>query len=161
MKQEIERKFAIKEMPDLSGKQPIVYERYYLRIEDEIEERIQKKGEKFEREIKKQLSDLSRTTEKTVLTQDEFEDLKKGAKKSISRDSYMISNAPDVTIKIYHGDFEGLVRAEVEFKSEAEARTFKPLDWMGREISNLPLGKDSSLIQLSNEEFRVQLELIK
>lgn len=161
MKQEIERKFAINEMPDLSGQQPIVYERYYIRIEDGLEERIQKKGDEFEREIKKRLSDLSRTTEKTKITQDEFENLKKGSRKSIIRESYLISNTPDITVKIYHGDYEGLVRAEVEFESEEDATNFKPLTWMGREISNLPIGKDSSLLQLSHAEFQAQLLLIK
>jgi hypothetical protein len=41
-------------MPDLSGITPISYERYFLRINKGIEERIQKKGDEYERETLKE-----------------------------------------------------------------------------------------------------------
>ena len=50
------------------------------------------------------------------------------------------------------------MRAEIEFKSEYEAQNFKPFDWMGREITNTMLGKDSKLVQLSKEEFKKLLK---
>ena len=48
--QEIERKFLMKKLPDLSGKDCICYERYFLKIQPDFEERIQKKGDTYERE---------------------------------------------------------------------------------------------------------------
>jgi len=151
---EIERKFLVKRLPDLSNIESISYERYFLRIELDFEERIQKKGNKYEKENKFKESDLSRKTEKQEISKDEFETLKKSASKSIIRESYKISDNPDITIKIYHGDYEGLIRAEVEFLSEEEAINFRPFDWMGKEITNTELGKDSKLIQMNKEEFK-------
>jgi hypothetical protein len=42
---------------------------------------------------------------------------------------------------------------KVKFSSEGDAKSFEPLDWFGREITNSPLGKDRALINLSEEEF--------
>lgn len=50
--QEIERKFLIKEMPNLENLKPTYYERYFLFRSEKIEIRIQKKWEKFEFEKK-------------------------------------------------------------------------------------------------------------
>lgn len=158
---EIERKFLVKEMPDISGVNPVPYERYYLRVEDGLEERIQRKGGVYEREIKRVVKGMGnvvqRTSEKTPITQEEFETLKQG-KEGISRDSYRVSSKPDISLKVYHGKFEGLVRAEIEFENETEAKQYEPVDWMGNEISQSPLGLDSRLLHLSREEF---LSLLK
>lgn len=151
---EIERKFLAKSIPDLSGKECISYERYLLKIKADFEERIQKKGDNYEKEVKFKTSDLSRETEKQEISKEDFDFLKKSASKSIIRDSYKISDSPNITIKIYHGDYEGLVRVEVEFSSEEDAKNFQPSDWMGKEITYTNLGKDSKLIQLSKKEFR-------
>ncbi len=159
--QEIERKFLAKSLPDLSGKECISYERYFLKIESSFEERIQKKGDKYEKERKFKTSDLSRETEKQEISKEDFDVLKKSASKSIIRDSYKISDNPNTTIKIYHGDYEGLVRVEVEFFSEKDAKNFHPYDWMGKEITNTQLGKDAKLIQLSKKEFKDLLDSLK
>ncbi len=150
---EIERKFLIKSLPDLSQSRCISYERYFLSNDPGFEERIQKKGEDYEIERKFKISDLSRKTEKQPISKEGFELLKKSVSRSIIRDSYDISSSPRITIKIYHGDHEGLVRAEVEFTSEEEAKSFVPPDWMGEEITNTKLGRDSELVKLSQEEF--------
>jgi adenylate cyclase len=151
---EIERKFLIKEMPDLSGYISIKYERYYLRVEPDLEERIQRVGDIYERETKARKSELERTSDKIQITEEEFNRLKPQAQSAIVRDSYLVSDNPEITIKIYHGQHEGLVRAETEFNTLEEARAFIPLDWMGGEITNSPLGRDSQLLGLSKEEFK-------
>lgn len=148
---EIERKFFIKEMPDVSKMTPIRYERYYLRRDVDVEERIQKKGDKFEYEIKKKISDLERTKDKRQISEEEFYRLKPVSGEVIIRDSYKLSNS--VSIKIYHGRFEGLRRAEVEFDSKEDALAYTPESWMGEEITTTPLGKDSLLLGLSQQEF--------
>jgi len=158
---EIERKFLAKSLPDLSGKKCISYERYFLKIESDFEKRVQKKGDKYEKERKFKTSDLSRETEKQEISKEDFDALKKSASKSIIRDSYKILDTPNITIKIYHGDYEGLVRVEVEFSSEEEAKNFQPYDWMGEEITHTVLGKDSKLIQLSKKEFKDLLDSLK
>lgn len=152
--QEIERKFLVKTLPDLSGGNCIGYERYFLKIESGFEERIQKKGDTYEKEKKYKISDFSRETEKTKIDKTDFDTLKKSASKAIIRDSYKLSDEPTVTIKIYHGEHEGLIRAEVEFSTEEEAEKFQAFDWMGKEITGTQLGTDAELIQLNESQFR-------
>ncbi len=154
---EIERKFLVTTMPDLSGQEPIRYERYYLSRTENIEERIQKKGDAYEHEKKERVSDLEHRKEKRPITQEEFESLRAGTSDAIIRDSFKVSENPDITIKIYHGKYEGLLRAEVEFESLEEAQAFIPSEWMGKEITGTPLGKDSSLLDLSEEQFKEML----
>jgi len=154
MSNEIERKFFVKNMPDLSGIEPLHYERYFLERKDGIEVRISKVNDTYKYEKKVELSNLERTREKREISKEEFDELKKNASESVLRDRYNISFNPDITIQIYHGRFEGLVRAEVEFMTEEEARSFTPLEWMGEEMTGLSIARDGKLIDLSDEEFR-------
>ncbi len=154
MSNEIERKFLIKEMPDISNLKSLSYERYFLFRNPSVEIRIQKKGDKYEFERKTTESNLSAKKYKFELTKEEFEKLKKQSNESIIRESYKISETPEITIKIYQGKFEGLKRIEVEFSDEKEAQEFHPLEWFGKEITNSSLGRDSKLIDLSDEEIK-------
>ena len=154
---EIERKFFVKSMPDLSSITPIHYERYILRHEDGIEQRISKKGDKYIFEKKVEVTGLERTREVREITKEEFEKLKQGASQVIIRDRYDISAQLKISIQVYHGDYEGLVRAEVEFESEEQAMRFQPLEWMGKEMTGLPIARDAKLLDLTEEEFRIYL----
>lgn len=146
---EIERKFLVKELPDLSGIEPVRFERYYLFVSDTVEERIQKTGDTYSYEKKTLVDTFSRSTEKWPISKDEFNKLRKNATKAIVRQSYKLSSK--MSIKVYHGDYEGLMRAEVEFLSIDEARIYQPEHWMGAEITMTPLGKDSSLLTLDRD----------
>ena len=154
MDYEIERKFLVKTLPDLSGKTKQVFERYYLYRGKGVDVRIQKVDSTYEFERKSEVSGLGRETQKFEITKEEFEALKKKSGEGIIRDSYLMSENPEVTIKIYHGRFEGLLRGEVEFESEKAAQKFVPLDWMGKEITDTSLGRDSKLLDLSTGEFK-------
>jgi adenylate cyclase len=124
---EIERKFLIKELPDRSRIKPVHYERYYLQKGKDMVVRIQKKGENYEYETKRTISDLEHEKEKHSITQEEFESLRKGKESEvIIRESYQIQCEPTISIKIYHERFEGLSRAEVEFLTKAEAENYTP-----------------------------------
>jgi len=147
---EIERKFLVRKLPNLAGIRKVVYERYYLYKGNGIEIRIQKKMNRYEFERKIETTHLSRETQKFEITKQEFEFLKGQASEALVRDSYLISENPEVSIKIYHGRFEGLMRAEVEFKTEEEAEKFSAPEWFGSEISNSSLGRDSKLICILN-----------
>jgi CYTH domain-containing protein len=78
--------------------------------------------------------------------------------KVIIRERYDVSNKPKISIQIYHGKYEGLVRAEVEFDSEEEARSFKPLNWMGIEMTDLPIARDAKLSTLTETEFNSYID---
>lgn len=151
--EKITRKFLVKDLPDLEKKTPIHFERYFIESEDGKETRIQRRGEKFELETVIKDSGLNRIIEKADITEEEFNALKEESSKAIIRDSYLFSKNPKITIKEYHEKFDGLVRAEVDFKNESEANSFIPLEWFGEEITNSELGRDKKLIELSKEEF--------
>lgn len=154
MEQEIERKFLVKQMPSLVGIKPVHYERYFLQRDSTVEERIQKKGDSFEYEKKVTISPVESHKEKKTISEEEYNRLKEKASSAIIRDSYILSSEPYVSIKIYEGRFKGLIRAEVEFKSAEEANSFVPIDWMGEEITDSPLGRDGKLLDLTDQEFQ-------
>jgi adenylate cyclase len=149
---EIERKFYVKEMPDIAGIAPRHYERFILRDSDGIEERISKINDKYVYERKKSLSDLERSREKREISAEEFAALKDSTSDVVVRDRYDISANPMISIQVYRGRYEGLVRAEVEFASIEEASSFEPLPWMGAEMTGLPISRDATLIRLTEEE---------
>lgn len=158
MKNEIERKFFVREMPNLSGIKPLHYERYFLKCKDGVEERISKVNDKYVYERKTEVSTLERSREKKDLSEQEFIQLKEKSSEAIIRERYNISSNPDIAIEIYHGKFEGLIRVEVEFETEEEADSFVPLPWMGKEMTGLPIARDSKLLDLKVEEFQGYLK---
>ncbi len=157
LKNEIERKFYVKTMPDLAGIKPQKYERYFLERGNGTEIRISKVDDTYKYEVKREISSLERTREKREITKEEFDRLKQGAHEAIIRDRYNISSnphiSPQIAIQIYHGRFEGLIRAEVEFETQEEALAFVPLPWMGDEMTGMPIARDSKLLDLTEEEF--------
>jgi adenylate cyclase len=152
-KSEIERKYFVKKMPNLTGIKPILSERYFLNISHVVEERITKIGnDKYLYEKKIETSRLSRNETHRYISKEEFESLIPSESEIISRARYDISSYPKISIMVYKGRFSGLVRAEVEFNSNYEAESFKPLDWMGQEMTGLPIARDSKLVGLTREE---------
>jgi CYTH domain-containing protein len=155
---EIERKWLLSSLPDVAaGITPIEYERYFLPSEPAEEIRIQKVGEKYTYQKKIEVPGVGRErVEDREISEEEFLNLKKGATGSILRTRYDL--APNVSIQVYHGKHEGLIRYEVEFQSVDESEAFQPEPWVGREITDSPLGRDSRLLSMSDEEFQKELE---
>jgi len=159
---EIERKWLIKKMPDLSNIKRIEFERYFIFVDDTVEVRVQRIDNRYEFERKIETSKLSRDEVKFDITKAEFDYYKSIATKSIVRDAYQVSTSPNISIKIYHGDYKGLARVEVEFLSEDEAKKYTPLEWFGQEITDTDVGRDKKLIKLNKEQFNQNLlELTK
>ncbi len=144
MVNEIERKFFIQAIPDLSGIAVLHSERFFLKTENGFEERISKIDGKFYYDKKIIISPVEREREKKIITEEEFNELKIRAYGSTIRDTYLLSKKPKITLQIYHGQFEGLIRAEVEFDSLQEANDFVPVYWMGKEITGLDIARDST-----------------
>lgn len=154
MYHEIERKFLVETMPNLKGVKPVLQERYFLQHGDLVEERIQAYGTIFEYEMKTAVSPKEWRREKRLLTGEQFFSLQKKASPAIVRESYSLSKKnPRVSIKVYQGIYQGLVYAEVEFDSLKEFESFKPLSWMGLEITNSPLGRESWLLTFDRKHF--------
>lgn len=158
MSKEIEKKYLVKQMPNLKNIKPIRYERYYINDNIDNQIRVQKKADKFILETKTKISDMECKKEKQEITEKEFLKLIKDCKKVIIRDSYLINEKPNITIKIYQGTYKGLIRAEVEFNNEYEYNNFEIPGWFGKDITNTELGMDARLIKLDREDF---LEILR
>ncbi len=154
MNKSITRKFLVKDLPDLSNIKKDIYDRYYLYNKNSIVIRVQKINEDFELERKVNESDLVRDGTTIKITKDEFDVLKLYSQQHIQRESYQLQENPRIVLRVYHGEYEGLIRAEVNFSSEDDANSFESLDWFDREITGNPLAQDGYLLQLSKEEFQ-------
>lgn len=154
----ITRKFLVNNLPDLSDKDKENYERYYLYIGGSTVIRVQRIEDKYELERKINENDLVREGETMLITQEEFDGLKILAKQKIIRDSYLIQENPRIVIRVYHGDYKGLTRIEVNFQSIEESQNFTLPDWFGKEITNSALAQDGKLLRLTKEEFQILLK---
>lgn len=155
---EIERKWLVKELPDLNRLPKESFERYFLFNDNKTEIRIQKRGEVYEFERKCEINALTRSDITFEISAEEFTHLKKYSGSRLIRDSYLFHDDPEITIKIYHGDYEGLIRVEVEFATEQEAKDFVPFSWFGKEITETMLGRDKKLVTLTPERFKETLK---
>jgi adenylate cyclase len=153
---EIERKFLIRVLPDLSGCRSFEEEVYYLAGGKGVESRLLKRGDDwFALERKDTVSRRSRTRERIPITREGFDFLRKFAPIGpIERTLYYVSENPEITVRVYSGKLSGFARAEVSFRSEAAARSFSPPDWLGKEITGSALGKDRELMKLGKAEIR-------
>lgn len=152
---EIERKFLVKNLPVLKGIHPRHCKRYVLYRNSECELRVQEIDDVYEFERKISHSPLDRSGTKISISEGEFDWFAKYSLGVIERDEYNIEDG--LTIKVYQGRHDGLIRAEMEFESFDSLKKFKPLEWMGPEITNSPLGQDSKLVQMSEEKFKSEL----
>ena len=154
MLNEIERKFIINNLPKLNLENKLIYKRYFIYSNEGVEIRIQQKGNQFELERKEKVTNLVSKKDKIIISNGEFEFFKSIVIKEIIRDGYIIyENDVKIDLKVYHGNFEGLIRAEVEFATEEEAQNFLIPKWFDKEITDSPLGRDSKLVDLSINEF--------
>ncbi|MDR2901926.1 MAG: hypothetical protein LBU87_02305, partial [Lactobacillales bacterium] len=55
--------------------------------------------------------------------------------------------------KKYLGDYEGLIRGEIEYDNTEQIGEYKLPDWLSIEITGTILGNDNKLIQLNKTEF--------
>ncbi len=151
MSRRLTRRYIIKEIKNLEISAPIRYERYY--INDNL--RIQKKGEKLEKEI---FDDENNLKKKEIISLEEFKKLKKQAYKKIIRESYLYLKDKRISIKKYLDEHEGFIRVEVEFLSQEELEQFQKEAWMGKEITNSPLAFDKYVSKLTKEELEKEVK---
>jgi predicted adenylyl cyclase CyaB len=139
-KEEIERRFLIKRLPDISDK----YARTeilqgYLAVCSDREVRIRRKnGEYFE--TLKIGSGRKRKEREPGITQGVFDELWPDILGHPIR--YFVYDIPynDVIInfEVFLDDFSGFYRAEVEFPNDEAAEKFVPPDWFGKEVTDDP-----------------------
>ena len=147
---EIERKFLVEygdEVKDLiekynDSKKSIVQDYIYSDLFTAIRKRkIKKAGNiKYVYTVK-----TSRTGQYSVneiekeITEDEYNLLKKDESRiTIEKDRFFIPYNDGLTIEldVFHGAYEGVIFAEIEFSSENEAKKTAVPSWFGKEVGD-------------------------
>ena len=135
---EIERKFLIGRLPDQLEKYPFSeIEQAYLNDKPVI--RIRKSGDRYILTVKGE-GVLAHEEYELPLSEDSFLHLMAKADGRIIRKTRYKIPYGNYTIELdlFHGDFEGLQLAEVEFPSIEEAESFTPPDWFTKDVTYDP-----------------------
>jgi len=136
---EIERKFLVEQLPDgLDGYLSREIEQGYLAITDEVEVRLRRYGDQSFLTVKSS-GDESRIEEEIEIDEDRFAVLwPLTGDRRIQKRRYAIPIDGGLTIEldVYHARLSGLLTAEVEFGSAADADGFTPPPWFGREVTD-------------------------
>jgi len=138
---EIERKYLIKELPDLSKYEKEVIEQGYLNRNPAV--RIRKSNDDYYMTYKNR----GNHSQKNAIVSEEYNlPLNKEAYEHmrpkcdgelISKDRYLIplDNGLTGELDVFKGFLDGLYFIEVEFPDEEAAKAFKEPDWFGRDVS--------------------------
>ncbi len=131
---EIERKFLVKELPDLSGVKSSEIMQGYISILPEV--RVRKLDGKYYRTEKDEGTVVRREREWEI-TKDEAEKLFSEVKTNVIEKTryYLPYGKYTIELDIYKGKFKGLIVVEIEFPTVEEAVSFNPPDWFGEDIS--------------------------
>jgi CYTH domain-containing protein len=145
--QEVERKWIVRELPDLTGATGKEIVQGYIAVgADGTEVRIRQKGDRFFQTIKSE-GGLVRDEIEVELTKEQFDCLWQAtAGRRLQKTRYEITCA-DVTIEldVYKGELEGLILAEVEFESVTESEKFSAPEWFGAEVTEDSRYKNKNL----------------
>jgi CYTH domain-containing protein len=137
---EIERKFLVPAPPPRLDRHPHgPIEQGYVAIHpDGTEVRIRRREDTAVLTVKSG-GLLTRVEEEITLDDGTFERLwPLTAGRRIEKVRHLIPAGSDglvIELDVYGGDLDGLVVAEVEFASEADAEAFAPPAWLGREVT--------------------------
>lgn len=143
---EIERKFLVKNIPDLNGVKHCEIKQGYFSIIPE--KRVRQMDDKFFITEKGQ-GDLVREEREWEI---DAESAKKYFEMSktyiIEKRRYFLPYGEfTVELDIYGGKHQGLIVAEVEFDSEESAHKFSPPEWFGEDITRNKTYKNMVLAQ--------------
>ena len=133
---EVERKFRLRQPPELTGSDSDPIEQGYLAVGAEGEVRIRRKGDRTLLTAKRGAG-LSRAEAEVEITPEQFDELwpLTEGRRLRKRRPVLPHDGLDIEVDVYEGDLEGLVVAEVEFDSEEQARAFEPPAWLGDEVT--------------------------
>lgn len=133
---EIERKFLVRELPDLDGADSEEVAQGYLSLGGDGEVRLRRKGERLLLTVKRG-EGLAREEVEVPLPAESFEALWPLTEGRRLRKRRHRLPAGELTIEldVYEGALEGLAVAEVEFPGTDAARVFEPPAWLGEEVT--------------------------
>ncbi len=131
---EIERKFLIKELPDLSKYDYVNIEQGYLSVSPVV--RIRQKNDKYILTYKGG-GLMAREEIEAELTKEAYDHLKEKIDGyPITKRRYLIPLDPyTIELDVFTGHMDGLIMAEVEFPSIKAAEGFTPPAWFGEDVT--------------------------
>ncbi len=131
---EIERKYLIKELPDLTKYRFVAIEQGYLNTKPVV--RIRKKDNQYILTYKGS-GLLAHEEIEAQLTADAYYHLlEKIDGHPITKKRYLIPLDPyTIELDVFEGHMDGLIMAEVEFPTIEEAEAFIPPEWFGEEVT--------------------------
>lgn len=132
---EIERKYLIKTLPDLTSFPYKKLTQAYISTKPVI--RLRQMGEEFFLTVKSS-GHMMREEFEMPISEAEYNDLfKKVDGNPIEKTRYYIPVNEQLTaeLDIYHGFLDGLLTVEVEFSSKELADNFNPPTWFGEDIT--------------------------
>ncbi|MGN0495169.1 MAG: CYTH domain-containing protein [Lachnospiraceae bacterium] len=154
---EIERKFLVSKeaLPDnLEQYKKNELEQAYIITEPVL--RIRKKNNDYILTYKGQ-GLMKREEIEVSIPKDAYEKLlSKTEGNIITKTRYVIPEENRLTIEldIFHGDFEGLYIAEVEFPDEESAQAYLPPLWFGKEVTQENTYHNSTLSKMDKESIQ-------
>jgi len=131
---EIERKFTVRELPDLSKYDFHIMEQGYLNTDPVV--RVRKEDETYYLTYKgKGL--LAREEYNLPLNREAYYHLVEKSDGIIIRKKRYLIPFEKYTIEldVFDTPYENLIIAEVEFDSEEEAANFQPPEWFGEDVT--------------------------
>ena len=150
---EIEKKYLVNELPDLSQFESKEIEQGYLTRRPTL--RIRKKNDDYIFTYKSKMKDAPKNLQvndevERPLTKEAYEKLREKTEGYlIQKTRYLIpiraeytekaEGFPDeltVELDVFHGRLEGLVFAEIEFPSEEAAECFLAPSWLHKDVSD-------------------------
>ena len=155
---EIERKFLIKEMPNLENVESKEICQGYLNVDSEPILRIRKYGLEYflTYKYKNQISESSKANScieyELPITEKAYNNLSRKIEGIIiNKTRYYIKLNDKLTaeVDIFHDELDGLNIVEVEFSSIEEANAFIVPNWFGKEVSHDKKYRNSSLANLN------------
>jgi CYTH domain-containing protein len=145
---EIELKFLVREIPENIETHPAeeILQGYLAVSDDGTEVRLRNIGQAYILTVKSGKG-IRRKEREVELSREQFERLwPKTEGKRVSKKRYTIAkNGFTIELDIYHGTLEGLKTAEVEFKTQDEAESFLPPEWLDKDISQDERYKNKNL----------------
>ena len=141
---EIERKFRVNRLPELTECSFSVMEQGYLNTEPVV--RVRKEGEEYYLTYKGK-GMMVREEYNLLLNQEAYEHLIQKADGIVIRKKRYFIPYRQYTIEldIFDKPYENLIIAEVEFPNCEEAEAFQPPDWFGEEVTYDPRYHNSNL----------------
>lgn len=134
---EIERKYLIKELPDLEAYSYTDIEQAYISRSPVI--RVRRAGSEYWLTVKGRGMMVREELNLPLTAESYLHLLRKAEGTVIRKRRYLIPyGAYTIELDLFKSPREGLYMAEVEFPDEDEARSFTAPDWFGREVTDDP-----------------------